>query len=272
MFFRHHLIAHALFSPADDAGGAGGGAPGPFTEESIKNLIAAQVAGALKTFAGTFQKQITDAVKSTVTEATSGIDALLETKLEGLKSGSAGGAGAGAGAGAGGAGASGGGGVGGVERPEDHPAYKGLQRQLEAQRKEIERITTSAANAEKAKREMALQQRAVEELAKHGVRAHAKAAWASLRPMLSYENDDSERAIFRDEDGSEFDLKPGIEAWAKNRSNQIFVDPRGAAGSGGRGSNGANGAGGTGKQKSEAGLEDLGNFVMDAFAPTKFGG
>lgn len=122
---------------------------------------------------------------------------------------------------------------------EDHPSFKGLQKQLQDLQKAAD-TAKAEAEAEKAKtREAKLRQRLGDELAGHGIdptRAkHAVGYLIDVEKRVRWSEDDADAIVFRDADGQDLDFGTGMKAWAKSEDAKIYMAPRGTQGSGDRG-------------------------------------
>lgn len=234
-------------------------APKYVTAEDLAKAVDAQ----LKKWSTGFEKKQAETIKGALGDLGPQLDSILEAKLEAFRKPAEGGAG-GAGGGEGGAG---GAGNGGAPPPafkvEDHPAFKGMQRQLETVRTELATDRKARQDAEAASRTMALKQTATELLAKQGIRQHVGGAWAAIKDKLKYSEDGKQIAV--DDDGSEFALPAFIETFAKAPENRIYVDPRNAGGSGGRPVAGPKTPPKT--VGAEPTFEDVGNFVLGLTSP-----
>jgi hypothetical protein len=235
----------------------------PTEEENLPKYVTAEdlakaIDAKLGAWSKTFEKKNGDTIKSALGELGPQLDAILEAKLEAFKKpaevagGNEGGAAGGAGAG-----------VPPAFRVEDHPAFKGMQRQLESVKTELTADRKARLDAEAASRSMALKQAATEQLAKYGIRTHVSGAWAVIKDKLKYS--DEGKAIAVDDDGSEFTLPAFIETFSKAPENKIYVDPRGAGGSGGRPVPGPKQV--TKTNGADPTFEDIGNMVLGMASP-----
>lgn len=123
--------------------------------------------------------------------------------------------------------------------PEASPELKALQEQFAAQQKEVERLkkdadksAREAADERRKARDVALRQKTLDELGKLQLTGERGAlALASLRDQIGYEDDKSERLVFRKGD-EVLGLEDGLKEWAKSEQARILLPPRGTQGSG----------------------------------------
>jgi hypothetical protein len=121
---------------------------------------------------------------------------------------------------------------------ENHPAFKGLQRQL-AETVAKQRAAEESAKAARSKeRDSALRTTAATKLADAGIDGtRARAALAMLIDAghaIRYADDDGDEIVFADKEGP-VDLETGLKSWLKSDDAKLFLPPRGAVGSGDRG-------------------------------------
>lgn len=198
-----------------------------------------------------FEKKNAETIKGALSSVATDIDTLLTQKLEAFKPTAPGSK------------------PGEAGTPPAHaavhesPEFKGMAKQLETMRKQVEE-QTSRANAEREKaRDVALRQKLQDELAKRGV-SYTKQALATLvdsekRVRWSEDGDDS--LVFRDSDGADLDLRTGLDGWAKSEDAKIYMAPRNAAGSGDRGGKTPGQKPGA---KTATTFEDVGDWVMNS--------
>jgi hypothetical protein len=120
--------------------------------------------------------------------------------------------------------------------PDDAtPEYKGLQRQLQEQKMEHEKLLSKLKESEDRAQATALRQSLAEELSKHGISdaLRVKGAIAMLFSDGKVRRDEDGRAVFAESEDSLIDLATGIKAWAKTDDAKIFLPPAGTRGSGG---------------------------------------
>lgn len=130
---------------------------------------------------------------------------------------------------------------------EEHPQFRGLQKQLSEYKNKVDAITKSAAEAEARSKDVTLRQKLGEMLAEQGidgVRAkHAVGYLVDAEKRVRYAEDGS--PVFADANGEALDLATGLKGWMSGEDAKLYLPPRGAAGSGERPSNGAVGARGS---------------------------
>jgi hypothetical protein len=116
-----------------------------------------------------------------------------------------------------------------------NPEFRALQKQnaevlkqLEAEKQEKQKANAKARNE-------ALNRKVESELAALGI-ADPRSARLILQgdDVVSYEDDDSETVVFKDEEGGALPLKKGLESWAKSAVGKRFMPPSGSSGSGER--------------------------------------
>lgn len=121
---------------------------------------------------------------------------------------------------------------------ENSPAFKGLQKQLEAANKKFQ-LAEETAKAEKTKqRDILLRQKIGEELdklkfdptARHLALSHL----VDGAKLARYAGDDSEDIVFRDSDGTDVDLTTGLKGFAQTDDGKRFMPASGASGTGDR--------------------------------------
>lgn len=127
----------------------------------------------------------------------------------------------------------------GSQNIEEHPLFKGMQRQFEELKKAHEEAKAEA-EAERAKtREAKLRDRLANELTNHGIdparTRHAVGFLIDAERRVRWSEDDDNTIVFRDSDGHDLDFATGLKAWAKSEDAKIYMAPRGTQGSGDRG-------------------------------------
>lgn len=121
---------------------------------------------------------------------------------------------------------------------ESHPFVKGLQKQLEEQKRSTEKILAER-DAEKASaRDQKLRSKLSENLTKGGLdpRHVGKAVGLliDVEKRVRFSDDDGDEVVFKDATG-DLDLDTGLKGWLKGDDAKIFLPPRGSQGSGDRG-------------------------------------
>ncbi len=216
--------ASLLCNAEGGAGGSGGAAA--FTQEhwdEVDKRVAAVVNSALTGRLKTFEKQLGEKIEGT-------LGSILDKKLEGYKAPVADPDGAG----------------GKNDKNKDNVALATIQRQLEVQKADIERISAERDTERKKNRDTALRTKSTEGLTKIGITDPfmAKVALAHLREegRIGLESDDSDNLVWNDETGS-VSFETGLRSWAKTEEAKRFLPASGAKGSGSRpGGLGSNGA------------------------------
>lgn len=121
---------------------------------------------------------------------------------------------------------------------EEHPQFKGLQKQLADLQKKAEE-SEKAAQAERAKaRDTSLRQRLSEELAKGGIKDATRIKHA-IRFLVDGEravqwDEAGESIVFKSEDGV-VDFGTGLKAWLKSDDAKLYLPPPEGGASGGIG-------------------------------------
>jgi hypothetical protein len=124
---------------------------------------------------------------------------------------------------------------------EEHPQFRGLQKQLSEVKNKLE-AQQKAAEAERAKaRDVTLRQRVTERLTEggiDGVRAkHALGYLVDSEKRVRFADDKDDSIIFADANGEALDLETGLKGWLSSDEAKLYLPPRGAAGSGERNDN-----------------------------------
>ncbi len=145
---------------------------------------------------------------------------------------------------------------------ENHPAFKGMKKQLDDAAKKITDAET-ATQLERAKtKELALRATLEARLKSAGFdadRVHLTVGTLiDAQKRVRYGDDDS--ITFRGDDNEEVDLETGLKGWAQTKDGKSFMPPRGASGSGDRPGGKALGQG----QTSNGTTADLGRSVLAA--------
>lgn len=236
----------------DDSGqtgqGGSGDAPQYVTEAQLNKAITSRFAA--------FEKKITNQNEAAQKATVESVGSLLDEKLAGLKppqkdaDGQTGGDGD------------------GQAGPDAATAAKlaGLEKQNQALQKRLDESEAKAAEKERKARDVTLRGTLGDALSEHGIEGkralHAIGYLIDASKRVHLE-DDGETVLFRDEDGTDVDLKTGLADWAKSDDAKLYQAPTGATGSGAR-HDGGNGrpAGGT-KGGSES---DIGQRLFDALS------
>lgn len=122
-------------------------------------------------------------------------------------------------------------------RIEDSPAFRTMQKQLNAALKAQE-VSETKAKAEAAKvKDTTLRQKLSEELDKNNF--DPKARHLALSHLvdgakMARWSDDGETIVFRDTDGSDVDLPTGLKSFAQTDDGKRFMPASGASGTGDR--------------------------------------
>lgn len=144
-----------------------------------------------------------------------------------------------------------GGGKGGKGKKDDVQIATMLKQQ-EDLKSRLEAAEARERDAINKNRRTALDQTTTDHLVKMGVDPkHVRQAIAFLRAddRIGYEDEESDRAIFRDDAGTAFDLKMGLSTWVKSEDAKLYLATTGMRGSGSRPVLG--GGNGDGKPKSQ---------------------
>jgi hypothetical protein len=143
---------------------------------------------------------------------------------------------------------------------ENHPAFKGLQKQLADSAKKIADAETATQFANAKAKDQSLRTTLQERLTKAGFdpkRVHlALGTLIDAQKRVRYGDDDS--IVFKGDDNEEVDLETGLKAWSQTDDAKTYMPPRGASGSGDR--PGGKAPGQSGAQKLTA--ADLGRSVL----------
>ena len=226
------MILLAPVSEETGGGGAGGNGsgsdkpgggeqPAGLTEDKVNELINKAIGGRFRAFEEK-QAKATEASNAKLLET---IGSTLEEKLSGFKPTDEGKDGKGKPA---------------TTDLSQNPDFRALKkqneeitRQLEAEKLEKQKANTKARNE-------ALHRKVESELAALGI-TDPRSARLILQgdDVVSYEDDDSDNVVFRDEEGGALPLKKGLESWAKSAVGKRFLPPSGANGSGERSSGGS---------------------------------
>jgi hypothetical protein len=121
---------------------------------------------------------------------------------------------------------------------EEHPQFRGLQKQLSEVKNKLE-AQQKAAEAERAKaRDVTLRQRVTERLVEGGIdgtRAkHALGYLVDAEKRVRFADDKADSIVFADANGEALDLETGLKGWLSSDEAKLYLPPRGAAGSGER--------------------------------------
>ena len=217
----------SLLCNGEGGGGAGGGGgAAAFTQEhwdEVDKRVAAVVNSALTGRLKTFEKQLGEKIEGT-------LGSILDKKLEAFKPPPP----------------DEGGGTGGGSKNKDNVALSTFQKQLEAQKSELEMIRAERDTERKKNRDVSLRTKSAEGLNKIGITDPfmAKVALAHLREegRIQLESDESDNLVWNDDSGP-VSFEVGLRAWAKTDEAKRFLPASGAKGSGSRpGGIGSNGA------------------------------
>lgn len=194
-------------------GSQGGDAPKYVTEEQLNKAIT----GRLNDWSKSFEKKNAETIKSAVGEISPALDKLLEEKLSAFrpKTDDAGAK------------------DGAKVDIENHPAFKGLKKQLDESANNTRKLQEER-DAERARASAAdLRDQVGKALAKHGVPSdrltHAVGHVINTAGLAKW-NEDRSAVVFGD-----LDLETGTKDWLKNDEAKIYLPPRGTQGSGDRG-------------------------------------
>lgn len=145
------------------------------------------------------------------------------------------------------------------------PFAKGMQKQLEEQRKQTEAMKAER-DAEKARtRDVTLRTKVGEELTRRGVdpqrNRHALGLLVDAEKRVRW-SDDGESIVFKDSDGTDVDLDSGLNSWIKGDDAKVYLPPRGISGSGDQRGKGPN----QGSQQRQYARGELGTALAGALS------
>lgn len=222
-----------MADPNQPSGDGGQPQPSALTADQVERIAATVLNNSLTARLKTFEKQLHEKIAETVTSTvTKSLEAALPKGGEGKKGKKDG---------------------DGNEADPDSPAFKSMQRQLQEQATQLQKITQER-DAERAKtRDISLRQKLAEELGKHGItnQTQQKLAMALLvdgDKRVSFA-EDSDDIVFRESNGDLLDLSTGLKGWVKTDEGKHLLPPTGARGSGDRTVPGTRNA--NGQQQSE---------------------
>lgn len=126
----------------------------------------------------------------------------------------------------------------GAPDPDNSPAMRTMQKQMEDLKASNAKLTTERQQEVDRNRSMQMRSKLREQLEQHGITEphRVKAVSAILidaEKRIAWD-EESNDFVFKDTDGGDLELATGVKAWVTSEEGQNFIPPAGAGGSGGK--------------------------------------